>query len=108
VTAEAGVLANDTDADNDALTAVLAGDVSRGSLTLNADGSFTYTPNANVHGTDSFSYRASDGSLASDPSTVSVTITAANDAPVCRERSLETDEDTPASVAAACSDVDNG
>ena len=45
-----GVLANDSDADADALTPVLAGDVSHGTLTLNADGSFDYTPAADFHG----------------------------------------------------------
>ena len=54
-----GVLANDTDVEGDTLT-VDAGRPTRptASVTLNADGSFTYTPNANYNGTDSFTYRA--------------------------------------------------
>ena len=55
------MLANDTDADGDALTAVLIAGPAHGTLTLNADGSFTYTPAAGYNGTDSFTYRASDG-----------------------------------------------
>jgi VCBS repeat-containing protein len=76
-----GVLANDSDPDGDPLTAVPASPPSHGSLTLNADGSFTYTPTADFNGTDSFTYRASDGSLSSNPTTVTITVTAANDAP---------------------------
>ena len=53
-----GVLSNDTPVG--AITAVLESDVSNGSLQLNADGSFTYTPNPNFNGTDSFTYRASE------------------------------------------------
>ena len=55
------VLANDSDADQDHLTAVLVEGPSRGTLTLNADGSFTYTPNANVSGVDTFRYRRTTG-----------------------------------------------
>jgi hypothetical protein len=62
------VLANDTDAENDTLTAVLVpgGDVSQGSLTLNADGTFVYTHNGSGVLSDSFTYRARDNS--SEPS----------------------------------------
>ena len=56
-----GVLANDSDPDGDALTAALAGNATSGSVSLNADGSFTYTPAANFNGTATFSYQARDG-----------------------------------------------
>ena len=55
-----GVLANDTDVDQDALQAVLVDDVANGLLLLNSDGSFDYTPNTDFAGNDSFTYRASD------------------------------------------------
>ncbi len=77
----AGVLANDTDANNDPLTAVLVAGPSHGTLSLAANGSFVYTPVANYSGTDSFTYKASDGSLYSGVSTVSLTVNAVNDAP---------------------------
>jgi VCBS repeat-containing protein len=57
-----GVLANDSDVDSDKLTAVPNTAPSFGSLSLNPDGSFTYTPNHHFVGTDSFTYFASDGS----------------------------------------------
>ncbi len=54
-----------------------------GSLILNADGSFTYTPNANYNGTDSFTYTVSDG-IASDTATVNLNVTSVNDNPTAR------------------------
>jgi hypothetical protein len=65
-----GVLANDTDADGDSLTAHLNGSVSHGTLALAANGSFTYTPAANFNGTDSFTYHANDGKSDSNITTV--------------------------------------
>jgi VCBS repeat-containing protein len=73
----AGVLANDSDVDGDRLTAVLVTGPAHGTLTLNADGSFTYTPALNYSGPDSFTYRASDGSLSSSAS-VAITVRSAS------------------------------
>ena len=61
VNAAHGVLANDSDPDGQSLTAVLVTNPTHGQLTLNSDGSFSYTPYANVSGTDKFTYMASDG-----------------------------------------------
>jgi formylglycine-generating enzyme required for sulfatase activity len=69
-----GVLANDSDANGDWLTTSLVSDPDHGTLTLSADGSFTYTPSAGFTGTDSFSYRVSDGELESDAVTVSLEV----------------------------------
>ncbi|MBI2215870.1 MAG: tandem-95 repeat protein [Candidatus Rokubacteria bacterium] len=76
-----GVLANDTDAESHPLTAVLVAGPSHGSVTLNADGSFTYVPDADFNGTDSFTYKANDGASDSTAATVTVTVNALNDAP---------------------------
>src|SRR5439155_7281282 len=56
-----GVLSNDTDADNDSLTARLLSAPSNGVVAFQADGSFTYQPNTNFSGVDSFAYVANDG-----------------------------------------------
>ncbi len=69
-----GVLGNDTNADNNPLTAALGTNVSHGSLTLNSDGSFSYTANAGFSGMDSFSYTAADGIASSTPATVTITV----------------------------------
>jgi len=95
-----GVLANDTDVDNDPLSAILVTPVSNGTLTLNANGSFTYTPAANFSGSDSFTYRANDGSLNSNVATVTITINAVNDAPVVVNDSYTTNKDTPLTITA--------
>lgn len=69
-----GVLGNDTDADGDPLTASVVSDPLYGTLTLNADGSFTYRPNAGFAGNDSYSYAADDGTSTSE-AVVSLTVT---------------------------------
>ncbi|SIN79215.1 VCBS repeat-containing protein [Singulisphaera sp. GP187] len=69
-----GVLLNDSDADGDLLTAVLVATVQHGTLALNANGTFTYTPNAGYTGTDTFTYQASDGLQASGVATVTLTV----------------------------------
>jgi VCBS repeat-containing protein/predicted outer membrane repeat protein len=94
------VLANDTDAENNALTAIKLSDPAHGSVTLNSDGSFTYTPAADYSGPDSFSYKANDGTVDSNVATVSITVNTVNDAPAATSDSYGTSEDTPLAVAA--------
>ena len=69
-----GVMTNDSDIDS-TLTAVLVTGPAHGTLTLNANGSFTYTPLSTYFGPDSFTYQASDGSLSSNVATVNITVT---------------------------------
>ena len=69
-----GVLANDTDADGDDLTASIVTGASNGTLSLRADGSFTYTSAPGFTGTDSFAYRAFDGTELSDTVIVSIAV----------------------------------
>jgi VCBS repeat-containing protein len=95
-----GVLGNDRDADGDTLSAELGSGPSHGAITLNADGSFTYTPDANYNGNDSFTYRAGDGGLESDLATVTIAVNAVNDAPTAAADAYTTDEDTALTVAA--------
>ncbi len=70
-----GVLTNDTDADSNPLTAILDANVTHGTLALNANGGFTYTPTAGYTGPDSFTYHANDGTANSNIVTVSLTVT---------------------------------
>ncbi len=108
-----GVLANDSDVDGDALESILGEGPKHGTLDLKPDGSFTYQPNENFNGLDSFTYKASDGSLTSDLVTVNVTVEAVNDAPIGMNDQYATDEDVQltigidAGVLANDSDVDN-
>jgi RHS repeat-associated protein len=98
--AAAGVLENDVDVDGPPMGSVLVSGPSHGALTLNSDGSFSYTPHANYHGTDSFTYRATSNSLQSDPATVTITVTPVDDEPVAANDSYSTSEDTLLNVAA--------
>jgi VCBS repeat-containing protein len=100
LTIAAGVLANDTDADRDSLTAALASNPANGRLKFNDDGSYSYTPNPDFNGTDSFSYLASDGAAA-DTATVTIEVGPVPDFPVAQDETYETDEDKPLSVDAA-------
>src|SRR5918993_4654982 len=69
-----GVLANDTDANGDAMTVRLASGPAQGTLTLQPNGSFTYTPAAGFTGTDQFTYAASDGTRESTAATVTIAV----------------------------------
>jgi VCBS repeat-containing protein len=96
------VLANDTDADGDPLT------IASGSFGASANGGtvtlvtgtpqqLRYKPSANFNGTDTFTYRATDGANQSSPATVTVTVSAVNDVPDAVTDSKTTAEDTPIS-----------
>ncbi|MCH8045152.1 MAG: tandem-95 repeat protein, partial [Planctomycetes bacterium] len=91
VIASEGVLTNDDDVDSDTLTAKLVGNVSHGTLVLGVNGSFTYTPDADFVGTDTFAYRAGDGQLESDPATVTINVVGM--APVARTDEYTINED---------------
>lgn len=81
ISAANGVLRNDADIAGDPLTAVLANGPANGTVTLNADGSFNYQPNPNFFGSDQFTYRASDGTLQSPVTTVTISVTGVADPP---------------------------
>src|SRR5262249_43802681 len=85
-----GVLGNDTSGGS--LTAVRVSGPSHGTLTLNGNGSFTYTPAGNYNGSDSFTYKANDGTLDSNTATVNITVNPVNDAPVAVNDSYTTNE----------------
>ena len=93
VTVDNGVLQNDSDLDNDDLTVSLANQPTHGSLTLHTDGSFSYTPDADFFGTDSFAYRVFDGTDMSDPVSVVIAVTAVDDAPSVTADSYTVAED---------------
>ena len=75
------ILTNDTDLDGDALSIQSVAGGAHGTLAI-AGGAVTYTPDANYHGPDSFSYTVSDGQGGTSEATVSVNVNAVNDAPV--------------------------
>ena len=76
-------------------------DPTDGTLTLNADGSFAYTPNADFFGTDTFTYKVNDGSFDSNVAEVTITVNPVNDAPKAQNDGYITDENTPLVIAAS-------
>ncbi|WP_165252755.1 Ig-like domain-containing protein [Paludisphaera soli] len=91
-----GVLANDGDPNGQPITASLASSPTHGTVALNPDGSFTYTPTGGFYGVDRFTYRASDGALGGVPATVSITVYGR---PTAVSESYSTPQDTPLTVA---------
>ncbi len=106
----AGVLDNDVDEDGDPLTAILVTGPEHGTLTFADDGSFTYTPNADWYGTDTFTYLADDGQFDSNEATVTIEVTAVNDPPVGiatpAERTVQY-SDAMAPITIAVDDIDS-
>ncbi|MEM7579842.1 MAG: Ig-like domain-containing protein [Cyanobacteria bacterium P01_A01_bin.80] len=102
VDAASGILANDTDAEDNTLIPTLGDAPDSGSLTFNGDGSFTYTPLGGFNGTDSFTYTVSDGELTSEPATVQINVgELTNTAPVAQNDSYTTPEGEALTVDAA-------
>ena len=100
VDADAGVLANDSDVDGDELTAAVSVYPSHGTLQFYSDGSFEYKPEGNYAGTDSFTYILSDGTVSTDPITVTIAVDEVDDAPVGEDDEYTMDEDDTLSVDA--------
>jgi CshA-type fibril repeat protein len=99
------VLANDTDVDGDPLT-VTAASSPNGTVTINADGTISYTPNANFNGTDTITYTVSDGKGGTSTATVTVTVNPVNDAPVAVGDNATTSEDRPVTIPVLANDTD--
>jgi VCBS repeat-containing protein len=103
-----GVLGNDDDAEDDALTAVLVTGPASGTLAFKADGSFVYTPTLNLNGAVTFTYRANDGTSNSNAATVTITVTPVNDAPTFTSAPVtKAVEGVAYTYDVAAADVDN-
>ncbi|HCH6452040.1 TPA: tandem-95 repeat protein [Vibrio parahaemolyticus] len=92
------VLGNDTfEGDGKVVSLDTNNGPANGTVSVNPDGSVTYTPNDNYQGTDSFTYIVTSGGV-SESTTVSVDVTPVNDAPVAKDDTAITDEDTPVTI----------
>ncbi|NET86194.1 MAG: tandem-95 repeat protein [Moorea sp. SIO1F2] len=100
------VLANDTDAEDDALTVVIDQQGANGTAEVNQDGTITYTPNADFTGTDSFTYQIDDGTNDPVTATVNVDVTAANEAPVAADDTATTAPNTAVDINVLANDSD--
>ena len=105
-----GVLANDTDPDGDDLTAALVDNVAHGNLTFRPDGSFSYAPDKDFFGTDSFTYKSNDGAADSDVTKVTITVNPVNDPPTVEVATGGTcgqSNERSATINLTVEDVDN-
>ncbi len=96
-----------TDAEGDTLTFSVTAQPTHGSLTLAPNGAFTYTPTANFNGSDSFSFKANDGTLDSAPALISITVTAVNDLPTAQDATFTTTQNVAVGTPLVAGDVDN-
>ncbi|EGQ8482807.1 tandem-95 repeat protein [Vibrio parahaemolyticus] len=100
------VLGNDTfEGDDQVVSLDTNNGPANGTVSVNPDGSVTYTPNDNYHGTDSFTYIVTSGGV-SESTTVNVDVTPENDAPVAKDDTAITDEDTPVMIDVLPNDSD--
>ncbi|HCE3314980.1 TPA: tandem-95 repeat protein, partial [Vibrio parahaemolyticus] len=100
------VLGNDTfEGDDKVVSLDTNNGPANGTVSVNPDGSVTYTPNDNYHGTDSFTYIVTSGGV-SESTTVRVDVTPVNDAPVAKDDMAITDEDTPVTIDVLPNDTD--
>jgi hypothetical protein len=104
------VLANDSDPDGDALAVTTVTQPAHGTTTINPDGTVTYAPAPDWHGSDSFGYTVSDGRGSMASATVALTVTPVNDPPVAVNDTATTSEGSPVAIPALAndSDVDGG
>ncbi|EHK7406365.1 tandem-95 repeat protein, partial [Vibrio parahaemolyticus] len=100
------VLGNDTfEGDGKVVSLDTNNGPANGTVSVNPDGSVTYTPNDNYHGIDSFTYIVTSGGV-SESTTVNVDVTPVNDAPVAKDDTAITDEDTPVTIDVLPNDTD--
>ena len=86
------------ESNNARVAAILVSPAANGTVILNADGSFSYSPNPGFIGTDTFAYKATDGSAESGEATVTITVAPVNHAPVAVDDDYSIDEDTPGAM----------
>jgi hypothetical protein len=103
-----GITLTGSDVENSPLTFAIVTNPTNGVLNgLNPNtGSVTYSPNVNFNGADSFAFTVNDGSLTSAVASVTITVTAVNDAPVANNQSVGTTEDTSLPITLTGNDVD--
>ncbi|HCG8481474.1 TPA: tandem-95 repeat protein [Vibrio parahaemolyticus] len=100
------VLGNDTfEGDDQVVSLDTNNGPANGTVSVNPDGSVTYTPNDNYHGTDSFTYIVTSGGV-SESTTVSVDVTPVNDVPVAKDDTATTQEDTAVTIDVLPNDTD--
>ncbi|WP_162562097.1 Ig-like domain-containing protein [Mycolicibacterium hassiacum] len=101
------VLGNDDDPEGDPLTAQLVSDPKKGTVEFHSDGSFSYTPDPDFSGVDTFTYQALDAENVSNTATVTIVVTPVNKAPVAVDDAYDVDEDGVLAVPAGSGVLSN-
>ncbi|MBM4987427.1 tandem-95 repeat protein, partial [Vibrio parahaemolyticus] len=100
------VLGNDTfEGDDKVVSLDTNNGPANGTVSVNPDGSVTYTPNDNYHGEDTFTYIVTSGGV-SESAIVEVNVTPVNDAPVAKDDIATTQEDTAVTIDVLPNDSD--
>jgi len=99
------VLGNDSDSDGNALS-ITSATATNGTVSINLDGTLSYTPNANFYGSDSISYGISDGNGGSSSAVVDVTVIAVNMVPEASDDTITTNESTSVTIDVLGNDSD--
>ena len=102
------VTSNDTGLGDGGIVVSLDSDVSNGTLILNPDGTYTYVPDADFNGTDSFTYQVCDANGDCDIATVVITVNSVNDQPIAEDDDIEINEDSGANNIMVLEDNGNG
>ncbi|MDZ4662057.1 MAG: tandem-95 repeat protein [Pseudomonadota bacterium] len=102
---KSGVLAG-SDSENSPLTFKLVQQALKGSVVINLDGSYVYTPQKDANGVDSFTFNVNDGELTSSDATISIIIAPVNDLPVATNANLNTAQDVAVNASLSARDVD--
>jgi hypothetical protein len=100
------VVANDTDADNDALTLIEVTYSGTGTVAIN-NNKVDFTPALNFNGTETVTYTVSDGTLSDATGTLVITVTAENDAPVANDDKVSLEQGDSITITLTAVDVDN-
>ena len=94
-----------SDPDGDPLSYIVVTNPTHGNLSGSGQ-TRTYTPSANYYGSDSFTFKVNDGTVDSDPATVSIIVNPVNDAPTANPQSVSTNEDQSKGITLTGSDID--
>lgn len=101
-----GVLPNDSDVDGDSHSVTVVGTPAHGTAVLNADGTITYTPEANYHGSDSFTYAIGDGHGGTATATVNVNVNSVNDSPSAASDTALANQTAAVTISVLANDSD--
>ena len=100
------VLHNDVDVDGETLTTILVDSVSHGTIDLHPDGTFSYMPDKDFFGTDTFTYQATDNIDTTTTTLVTIIVTPVNDPPIASDDMVTVTEDTPTALPILANDID--